>query len=267
VDDASAGRPGEPGATAPGRGIRVLLVDDQSLIRLGFRMVLENEPELEVVGEADDGAAAVSLATELDPDVVVMDVRMPGMDGIAATERIAERLPRVRVLIVTTYDLDEYAFAGLRAGASGFLLKNARPAELVQAIRTVAAGDAIVEPRITRRLLDLFGPQLPVVGADAATTPSVRPGAAGAAASASGGEPRSDPRLASLTDREAEVFTAIARGMSNAEISAALYLSESTVKTHVGRILMKLGLRDRIHAVVLGYETGVVRPGEQHGGR
>ncbi|HEX6956206.1 MAG TPA: response regulator transcription factor [Agromyces sp.] len=239
--------------------MRVLLVDDQSLIRLGVRMVLENEPDLEVVGEADDGAGAVALATELEPDVVVMDVRMPGMDGIAATERIVERLPGVRVLIVTTYDLDEYAFAGLRAGASGFLLKNARPAELLQAIRTVAAGDAIVEPRITRRLLDLFGAQLPGAGASVPPQP-VRPGATDAA-EAPAADPRADPRLASLTDREAEVFTAIARGMSNAEISAAFYLSESTVKTHVGRILMKLGLRDRIHAVVLGYETGVVRPG------
>lgn len=268
MGDASTVGPGNPGAKAAGRGIRVLLVDDQSLIRLGFRMVLENEPDLEVVGEADDGAGAVALATELEPDVVVMDVRMPGMDGIAATERIAERLPGVRVLIVTTYDLDEYAFAGLRAGASGFLLKNARPAELLQAIRTVAAGDAIVEPRITRRLLDLFGPQLPGAGVDdAATLPVVPQGATDAATAAPRTDPRTHPRLASLTDREAEVFTAIARGMSNAEISAALYLSESTVKTHVGRILMKLGLRDRIHAVVLGYETGVVRPGEQPGGR
>lgn len=258
---------GERGSDAPRRGIRVLLVDDQSLIRLGFRMVLENEPDLEVVGEADDGEGAVALATELEPDVVVMDVRMPGMDGIAATERIAERLPGVRVLIVTTYDLDEYAFAGLRAGASGFLLKNARPAELLQAIRTVAAGDAIVEPRITRRLLDLFGPQLPGAGADAASPPPVGQAATDAVAAAPGADPRAHPRLASLTDREAEVFTAIARGMSNAEISAALYLSESTVKTHVGRILMKLGLRDRIHAVVLGYETGLVRPGEPTGGR
>jgi DNA-binding NarL/FixJ family response regulator len=187
---------------------------------------------------------------------------MPGMDGIAATERIAERLPGVRVLIVTTYDLDEYAFAGLRAGASGFLLKNARPAELLQAIRTVAAGDAIVEPRITRRLLDLFGSQLPATGTAAAPPRPGTTATADAEAVPTRAEPTRDPRLASLTDREAEVFTAIARGMSNAEISAALYLSESTVKTHVGRVLMKLGLRDRIHAVVLGYETGVVRPGE-----
>lgn len=264
--DAAAGGPGGQGGT-PARGIRVLLVDDQSLIRMGIRMVLENEADLEVVGEADDGAGAVALATELEPDVVIMDVRMPGMDGIAATERIAERLPGVRVLIVTTYDLDEYAFAGLRAGASGFLLKNARPADLVRAIRTVAAGDAIVEPRITRRLLDLFGGQLPGAGASGTSQQDAWDQASDPAASPARADPRSDPRLASLTDREAEVFTAIARGMSNAEISAALYLSESTVKTHVGHILMKLGLRDRIHAVVLGYEMGVVRPGESAGGR
>jgi DNA-binding NarL/FixJ family response regulator len=264
--DAVAGDPGSPGGT-PARGIRVLLVDDQSLIRMGFRMVLENEADLEVVGEADDGAGAVALATELEPDVVIMDVRMPGMDGIAATERIAERLPGVRVLIVTTYDLDEYAFAGLRAGASGFLLKNARPADLVRAIHTVAAGDAIVEPRITRRLLDLFGGQLPGAGESGTSQPDGWDRAPDAATAPARADPRTDPRLASLTDREAEVFTAIARGMSNAEISATLYLSESTVKTHVGHILMKLGLRDRIHAVVLGYETGVVRPGESAGGR
>lgn len=238
---------------APARGIRVLLVDDQPLIRLGFRMVLEGEPDLAVVGEADDGAGAIARTSELAPDVVVMDVRMPGMDGIAATERIVADSPGTRVLIVTTFDLDEYAFAGLRAGASGFLLKNAPPAELVHAIRTVAAGDAIVEPRVTRRLLDLFGGQLPADGV------------AESAASERARDPLDDPRLAALTEREAEVFTAIARGMSNAEISQALYLSESTVKTHVGRILMKLGLRDRIHAVVLGYETGVVRPGAADG--
>jgi DNA-binding NarL/FixJ family response regulator len=258
------GPDGRQESAAVGRGIRVLLVDDQPLIRLGFRMVLEGEPDLEVVGEAEDGDAAVALATELAPDVVIMDVRMPGTDGISATSRIVERAPGVRVLIVTTFDLDEYAFAGLRAGASGFLLKNAPPAELVRAIRTVAAGDAIVEPRITRRLLDLFGDRLPDAGGSAATavTDATADAAADAASSTTGRtDPRRDPRLASLTEREAEVFTAIAQGMSNAEISAAFYLSESTVKTHVGRILMKLGLRDRIHAVVLGYETGVVAPG------
>lgn len=228
--------------------VRVLLVDDQPLIRVGFRMVLENEPGVEVVGEADDGVDAVELASTLVPDVVVMDVRMPRMDGIAATERITHRLPGVRVLILTTFDLDEYAFAGLRAGASGFLLKNARPADLVRAIRTVAAGDAIVEPRVTRRLLELFGPQLP---GDAEAPPP----------ETASRDAARDPRLAVLTERELEVFTAIARGLSNAEISAALYLSESTVKTHVGHILLKLAVRDRVHAVMLGYETGVVVPG------
>lgn len=266
MDDGPARGTDHPAAEPP-RGIRVLLVDDQSLIRMGFRMVLESEPDLEVVGEADDGAGALALATELEPDVVIMDVRMPGMDGIAATERITARLPGVRVLIVTTYDLDEYAFAGLRAGASGFLLKNARPADLVRAIRTVAAGDAIVEPRITRRLLDLFGSRLPGSREAGASQQAAQVGPPDAATAPPTADPRTDPRLAPLTDREAEVFTAIARGMSNAEISAALYLSESTVKTHVGRILMKLGLRDRIHAVVLGYETGVVRAGEWPGGR
>ncbi len=238
------------------RGIRVLLVDDQALIRLGFRMVLESEPDLEVVGEAEDGAQAVALANELAPDVVIMDVRMPGMDGIAATERIVGRVRGTRVLIVTTFDLDEYAFAGLRAGASGFLLKNAPPAELVGAIRTVAAGDAIVEPRVTRRLLDLFGAQLPVDG-NAKAVPADQQAAIDRTARLG----HDDPRLASLTEREADVFTAVARGLSNAEISSALYLAESTVKTHVSRILMKLGLRDRVHAVMLGYETGVVTPG------
>jgi len=236
------------------RGIRVLLVDDQALIRLGFRMVLESEPDLEVVGEAEDGAQAVALANELAPDVVIMDVRMPVMDGIAATERIVGRVAGTRVLIVTTFDLDEYAFAGLRAGASGFLLKNAPPAELVGAIRTVAAGDAIVEPRVTRRLLDLFGGQLPV-GGNAKTVPADQQAAHRARLG------HDDPRLASLTERETDVFTAVARGLSNAEISSALFLAESTVKTHVSRILMKLGLRDRVHAVMLGYETGVVTPG------
>ncbi|GAB3141606.1 response regulator transcription factor [Marisediminicola antarctica] len=227
-----------------GSDIRVLLVDDQPLIRLGFTMVLGSVDGISVVGEADDGAAGVALTESLRPDVVIMDVRMPGVDGIEATSLIASRFPLTRVIILTTFDLDEYAFAGLRAGASGFLLKNARPAELIQAIRSVAAGDAIVAPRITRRMLDLFGSQLP----DDAAAPRA---------------PAADRNslLAALTEREFEVFGAVAKGRTNAEISAEMFLSESTVKTHVGHILMKLALRDRIHAVVLGYETGVVASG------
>ncbi len=237
--------------------ITVLLVDDQPLIRMGFRMVLESEPGISVVGEADDGPAAVALAEELRPDVVMMDVRMPGMDGIEATSVIIGRCPTCRVIILTTFDLDEYAFAGLHAGASGFMLKNARPMELTQAIRTVAAGDAVVAPRITRRILDIFGSRLPGSGAD----PADPADPASAAGTGSEPDPRRDKRLAVLTEREFEVFTEVGRGLTNAEISASLHLSESTVKTHVGHILLKLGLRDRIHAVVLGYETGVVRPG------
>ncbi len=227
-----------------GSDIRVLLVDDQPLIRLGFTMVLGSVDGISVVGEADDGATGVALTESLRPDVVIMDVRMPGVDGIEATSLIASRFPLTRVIILTTFDLDEYAFAGLRAGASGFLLKNARPAELIQAIRSVAAGDAIVAPRITRRMLDLFGSQLP----DDAAAPRA---------------PAADRNslLAALTEREFEVFGAVAKGRTNAEISAEMFLSESTVKTHVGHILMKLALRDRIHAVVLGYETGVVASG------
>ncbi|MHA6668404.1 response regulator [Homoserinimonas sp. A447] len=224
-------------------GITVLLVDDQPLIRLGFRMVIEGDTGFTVVGEADDGASAVRAVAALAPDVVVMDVRMPGVDGIQATALITERHPDTRVLILTTYDIDEYAFAGLRAGASGFLLKNARPAELIDAIRTVASGDAVVEPRVTRRLLDLFGDQLPD-------------------GSATDRRPAQSRALDSLTEREREVFTAIARGLTNTEISRSFHLSESTVKTHVGHILLKLGLRDRIHAVILGYESGVVTAAE-----
>ncbi len=236
------------GSPADGAGrIRVMLVDDQPLIRMGFRMVLESETDIAVVGEADDGASGVRAATALQPDVVVMDVRMPVLDGIQATTRIVQELPKTRVLIMTTYDMDEYAFAGLRAGASGFLLKNVRPADFVDAIRTVARGDAVVEPRVTRRLLELFGNQLPP-GSDSEAAPAGRDG-------------RRDARLNALTERELDVFTAIARGLSNSDISRALFMSESTVKTHIGRILLKLDLRDRVHAVILGYETGVVAPG------
>jgi len=213
---------------------RVALVDDQSLVRMGFRMVLEAQPDLEVVGEASDGAAAIELARRTLPDVVLMDVRMPGTDGIAATAAITADLPDTRVLVLTTFDLDEYAFGGLRAGASGFLLKDARPEELLAAIRAVAAGDAAVSPRVTRRMLELFGTQLP-------------------------GEGVATDAAAALTPREREILVAIGRGLSNTEIATELFLTESTVKTHVGRVLAKLALRDRVHAVIFAYEHGLVR--------
>ncbi|WP_149202304.1 response regulator [Actinotalea subterranea] len=224
--------------------IRVLLVDDQALLRMGFRLVLEAEDDIEVVGEAGDGATAVDQVRALAPDVVLMDVRMPGVNGIEATGRIVAEQPATRILILTTFDLDEYAFAALRAGASGFLLKDARPPELIAAIRSVSSGDAVVSPRITRRMLELFAPQMPASG--------VVPEAADAV----------DPRLAELTPRELEVLLSIAHGSSNAEIAELLYLSEATVKTHVGRILAKLGVRDRVQAVVLAFETGLVGRGQ-----
>ncbi|MCW2917060.1 MAG: two component transcriptional regulator, LuxR family [Actinomycetia bacterium] len=217
--------------------IRILLVDDQPLLRMGFRLVLEAQPGLTVVGEAGDGLEAVRLVAEHAPDVVVMDVRMPGMDGIEATQHIAERHGGSRVLILTTFDLDDYAFAALRAGAGGFLLKNVQPAELVAGIRTIAEGDGVVAPRMTRRLIEAFAHRLP--------------DQSGATA---------DPRLDKLTDREGQVLIEMARGCSNAEIAKTLGLSEATIKTHVSRILPKLGLRDRVQAVVLAYQTGLVRP-------
>lgn len=216
--------------------IRVLLADDQALIRMGFRMVLDAEADIEVVGEAADGAAAITQAKALNPDVVLMDIRMPGVNGIEATAEITRALD-TKVLILTTFDLDEYAFGGLRAGASGFLLKDTRPAELIEAIRTVASGEAVVSPRITRRMLEMFAGQLP------------------SGATASG---QVDPRIASLTPRETEILCLVARGMSNAEIAAELVVSATTVKTHVGSVLAKLGVRDRVQAVVVAYETGLV---------
>jgi DNA-binding NarL/FixJ family response regulator len=218
--------------------IRVLLVDDQPLMRMGFAMVLDAEEDLDVVGEAGDGAAALTQVRALAPHVVLMDVRMPGMNGIDATRQIIAEHPEVRVLVLTTFDLDEYAFAALRAGASGFLLKDSEPAALIGAIRTVASGDAVVAPRVTRRMLELFAPHLPV-RADEPTS-------------------RADPRLNALTPRELEVLRAVARGLSNTEIASELFVSEATVKTHSGNILSKLEVRDRVQAVIVAYESGLV---------
>ncbi len=217
----------------------VLLVDDQPLLRVGFRMVLDSQDDLSVVGEAGNGEEAVRLTAELDPDVVLMDVRMPEMDGIEATRRIVDSGSRSRVLMLTTFDLDEYAFTALRAGASGFLLKDVPPADLLSGIRAVAAGDSVVAPSVTRRLLDAFAHQLPLPAATRAER--VAP-------------------LADLTARELEVLGELARGHSNAEIAAQLVLSEATVKSHVGHILAKLGLRDRVQVVVFAYEIGLVQP-------
>ncbi|MEE6256988.1 response regulator transcription factor [Plantactinospora sonchi] len=222
--------------------IRVLLVDDQSLLRMGFRMVLESQPDLLVVGEAGDGEQGVSMTRTLRPDVVLMDVRMPVLDGIEATRRIVESGSPARVLVLTTFNLDEYVFAALRVGASGFLLKDVPPVDLLTGIRAVAAGDAVVAPQVTRRLIDAFAGYLP--------DPST-------------GRSPVDERLHRLTDREREVLVEVARGHSNAEIAERLTVAEATVKTHVGRILGKLGLRDRVQAVVFAYEVGVVRAGEE----
>jgi DNA-binding NarL/FixJ family response regulator len=219
--------------------IRVLLVDDQSLLRMGFRMILDAELDIEVVGEAGDGAAGVSMTAALKPDVVLMDVRMPGMDGIQATEAIAASSAESRVLILTTFDIDQYVFAGLRAGASGFLLKDAPPTELLTAIRTVAAGEAVLAPTATRRLIDQFVPLMPRAN----------------------GRTERQELLDRLTDRERSVFAELAAGRSNREIASDLHLSEGTVKVHVGRILAKLDLRDRVQAVVLAYESGLITPG------
>ena len=222
--------------SAPEPALRVLLVDDQPLVRLGFRMLLDPEADLEVVGEAGDGAAAVAMTRALQPDVVLMDVRMPGTDGIEATRSIVDEHDGTRVLVVTTFDLDESAFAALRAGASGFLLKDARPDELLSGIRSVAAGDAVVAPRVTRRLLDAVGSHLP----DAARPP--------------------DPSLERLSPREREVAVLVAQGLTNAEIAAEMVLSEATVKGHMGRLLEKLAVRDRVQLVIWAYQVGLVAP-------
>jgi DNA-binding NarL/FixJ family response regulator len=220
----------------PGR-VSVLLVDDQPLLLLGFRLVLEAQADIDVVGEAGNGAQAVAMTRALRPDVVLMDVRMPVMDGILATREIVAS-GASRVLVLTTFDLDEYVYAALRAGASGFLLKDVPPADLLSGIRAVAGGDAVVAPSVTRRLIDTFTPHLP----DPATG-------------------RADDRLDRLTDREHEVLILVARGSSNTEIAATLALSEATVKAHVGRLLAKLGVRDRVQLVVFAYEAGVVNRG------
>jgi DNA-binding NarL/FixJ family response regulator len=215
------------------RTIRVLLADDQEMMRTGFRMILEAQPDLEVVGEAADGLEAVELAARIAPDVVVMDVRMPRLDGVEATRR----MPGRRVLILTTFDLDEYLVEGLRAGASGFLLKDSPPSDLVRAVRVIAAGDALLAPSATRRLLDRVSARL-----DAPSRPL-------------------PPALATLTHREREVLQLVARGLSNGEIARQLVVSDATVKTHVSHVLQKLSLRDRIQAVVFAYDSGIITPG------
>jgi DNA-binding NarL/FixJ family response regulator len=217
--------------------IRVLIVDDQALVRAGFKMILDAEPEIDVVGEAADGLAGIEAARTLQPDVVLMDIRMPELDGLEATRRLTSSGDGPRVLILTTFDLDEYVYEALRSGASGFLLKDTPPEQLVQAIHVVAQGEALIAPSITKRLIEEF------VRAGGATHTEPPPG------------------VADLTSRELEVLRLIARGLSNAEIAKELFVSETTVKTHVARVLMKLHIRDRVQAVVLAYESGLVQPG------
>ena len=214
--------------------ISVVIADDQELVREGLRMMLEAEDDIEVVGEAENGRRALELSRRHDPDVILMDVRMPELDGVEATRRILEAGSPARVIILTTFDLDEYVFEAIRAGASGFLLKDVRPGELVDAIRVVAAGEALLAPSVTRRLLDRFAREVP--------------------------DERAPPSLDDLTDRELDVLRLVAQGLSNAEIAGRLVVSEATVKTHVSHVLAKLGLRDRVQAVVLAYDVGLVRP-------
>jgi DNA-binding NarL/FixJ family response regulator len=222
--------------------IRVFLVDDQALVRAGFRLVIDSQPDMTVVGEAGDGRDALEALGVTTADVVLMDVRMPGLDGVAATAHLVERDGDAapRVVMLTTFDLDEYVFSAIRAGASGFLLKDAEPEELLAAIRAVATGDAVVAPSATRRLLEQVADRLPGTTAD--------------------------PRLETLTDRERSVLLEVARGASNVEVGDALFMAEATVKTHVGRLLAKLGARDRVQLVVFAYESGLVRPGSEPGG-
>jgi DNA-binding NarL/FixJ family response regulator len=213
--------------------IRVVVVDDQSLVRSGFRMILDAQPDIDVVGEAENGREAVELAAVSSADVILMDIRMPELDGIEATARILAAQPETRILILTTFDLDEYVTRALRAGASGFLLKDVRPAQLVEAIRVIASGDALLAPSVTRRLLDQF---------------------------ASGLETRTPVELEQLTDREREILLLVAEGLSNAEIADRLVVGESTVKTHVSAVLRKLQLRDRVQLVIAAYDAGLVKP-------
>jgi DNA-binding NarL/FixJ family response regulator len=220
--------------------IRIVLVDDQELVRAGFRMVLDAQPDMQVIGEAGDGLGAIELARRLHADVMVMDARMPRLDGVEATRRIRQAGDLPRVLMLTTFDLDEYAFAALKAGASGFLLKDVPPEELLFAIRAVHSGDSVVAPSTTRRLIDQFAALLP-------------------------GSQEDPDELGELTDREREVLMLVAHGLSNGEIAQRLFVSEATVKTHVGRVLAKLGLRDRVQAVVYAYEHGLVRAGQRSG--
>jgi len=222
---------------------RVVIADDQALVRAGFRMILEADPSIEVVGEAADGASAVEVVRRLQPEVVLMDVRMPVLDGLEATRQIlANGEPSPRIIMLTTFDIDEYVYTALRSGASGFLLKDVTPEQLVASVKLVAAGDALLAPSITRRLVERF--------------------AAPTTTTASSAAPSAIAEVASLTTREREVLVLLARGLSNAELAERLIVSEATVKTHVARILGKLGLRDRVQAVVLAYETGLVTPGE-----
>lgn len=221
----------------PARPIRVLLVDDQDLVRYGLRLVLEAQPDIEVVAEASDGADALRAARGHAPDVVLMDVRMPGMDGIEATRQLTAAHPKTRVLVLTTYDLDEFAFGALQAGAAGFLLKNTRPDELVGAVRSVVTGDAVVTPRVTAKLIEVAVPHLSGRGVEA------------------------EEALAVLSEREREVFVLVGRGFTNTEIAQALQVSESTVKAHFGRILTKMDLPNRVQAVIRAYELGVVGAG------
>ncbi|MFF2522941.1 response regulator [Streptomyces liangshanensis] len=217
---------------------RVLICDDQELIRMGLRMVIDSQPDLSVVGEAADGDAAITAVAALDPDLVLMDIRMPGLDGLAATEHLCARPDGPRILVVTTFDLDEYAYAALRAGANGFLVKDAPAEEILVTVRAVLRGEVMVAPSLTRRLVERFVLQAPE------SAPAQR------------------GRLAALTDREREVLALVAHGLANGEIADRLFVGETTVKTHLGRVLTKLGLRDRVHAVIFAYESGLIRAGD-----